>query len=125
MYPETMHGRHARGKDPESGSLPKPRPAPFAKDTAAKTGRSRAAIAEDVQIAQSIPEALRDAIRPTPLADSKTDLVDLAQLEPEVRQLLESRLRLVGDMLEGGLRAVGEDSIGPPGPCRVNHRNPY
>jgi hypothetical protein len=41
------------------------------KDAAAKTKQSVRTIAEDVQIAKSIPEAVRDAIRDTPVADNE------------------------------------------------------
>lgn len=59
--------------------------ASFAADTAAKTGASERSVRADVQIAESIPEDVRDALRETPLADSKTDLLDIARL-PEAAQ---------------------------------------
>jgi|SRR6266536_4075834 len=58
--------------------------ATFTTDTATKTGASGRTIRQDVQIAESIPEDVRDAIRETPLADSKTDLLAMARL-PTVR----------------------------------------
>lgn len=57
----------------------------YAADTAAKTGVSERTIREDVQIAESIPEDVRDAIRETLLAESKTDLLAIARL-PEAAQ---------------------------------------
>lgn len=57
----------------------------FAADTALRTRRSERTVQEDVQIGESIPEDVRDAIRDTPLAESKTDLLALARL-PEERQ---------------------------------------
>jgi hypothetical protein len=55
----------------------------FAADTAAKAGRSERSVQVDTQIANHIPEDVRDALRETPLADSKTDLLAMARL-PEV-----------------------------------------
>ena len=50
----------------------------FTADTAAKTGTSERTIREGVQIANHIPEDVRDAIRETPIADSKADLLAMA-----------------------------------------------
>lgn len=55
----------------------------FASDAAQKIGVTDRSIRQDVQIAESIPEDVRDAIRETPLADSKTDLLDMARLPVE------------------------------------------
>jgi hypothetical protein len=44
-------------------------------DTAAKTGVCERTIRDDVQIGESVPEDVPDALRDTPLADSKIDLV--------------------------------------------------
>jgi hypothetical protein len=41
----------------------------FAQDTAEKVGVTDRSIRQDVQIAEKIPEDVRDAIRETPLAD--------------------------------------------------------
>lgn len=61
----------------------------FAADTAEKTGRSRRVVEEDTQIGESIPEDVRDAIRDTPLAGSKTDLMAIARLpEPQQRAVI-------------------------------------
>lgn len=57
----------------------------FAQDAAEKIGVTDRSIRQDVQIAESIPEDVREALRETPLADSKTDLLDIARL-PEAAQ---------------------------------------
>lgn len=59
--------------------------ASFAQDAAEKIGVTDRSIRQDVQIAESIPEDVRDAIRDTPIAESKTDLLDIARL-PEAAQ---------------------------------------
>jgi hypothetical protein len=57
----------------------------YAADTASKTGLSERTVRQDIQIAESIPADVRDAIRETPLAESKTDLLAMARL-PEATQ---------------------------------------
>jgi ParB family chromosome partitioning protein len=57
----------------------------FAEDAAQKIEKTVRSIQQDVQIAESIPEDVREAIRETPLADSKTDLLAMARL-PEAAQ---------------------------------------
>lgn len=53
----------------------------FVKDTAAKTNKSTRTVSEDVQIANRIAEPVRDAIRHTPLADKKGELLALSQVD--------------------------------------------
>lgn len=57
----------------------------FAADAAEKMGVTERSVRQDVQIAEAIPEDVRDAIRDTPLAESKTDLLAMARL-PEAEQ---------------------------------------
>ncbi len=78
-HPQTKHGGlpgKAGGgkgtKDAESAS--------FVQDTATKTGQSKRTVAVDVQIAKNIPKSIRDAIRDTPVANRKEDLLALARL---------------------------------------------
>jgi len=52
----------------------------FTADTAAKTGTTERTVRQEIQIAASIPEPVKEAIRSTPLADSKTDLLTLARM---------------------------------------------
>jgi hypothetical protein len=71
--------KHIAEKDAESAPLS------FKDDTAAKTNQSARTVAVDVQIANNIPEEIRDAIRDTPLADNKTELLQLSRLDPETQ----------------------------------------
>ena len=85
LHPETRAGvagaTAKRGRaDPESGSA-----RAFIDDTAAKTGRSRSVIAEEVKLARDLAPDVRDALRETPLADNKRALAALAD-EPVERQ---------------------------------------
>jgi ParB family chromosome partitioning protein len=80
--PVTQRGGPGRGQKTTADSAT----VSFAADTASKTGASERTVREDVQIAESIPEDVRDALRDTPLADSKTDLLDIARLPEEAQR---------------------------------------
>ena len=82
-YPETKQGG-APGL-PGGGKAKTENISAFATDAASKLGVTDRAIRQDVQIAESIPEDVRDALRDSPLADSKTDLLAMARL-PEAAQ---------------------------------------
>jgi hypothetical protein len=64
-HPETRRG--TAGASAKHGSANEM--ISFAADSAQKTGRTERAVQQDVQIAESIPEDVRDAIRETPLAE--------------------------------------------------------
>lgn len=75
-HPETKRGGDQRS---ESARSKRNDFVSFGADTAEKTGRTERAVQQDVQIAESIPEDVRDALRDTPIADSKTDLLGMAE----------------------------------------------
>ena len=63
----------------------------FSADTAKKIGCTPRSIQLDVQIATNIPQGIRDAIRNTPLANNKRELIALARKsEAEQKQFLDS-----------------------------------
>lgn len=64
----------------------------FASDTAAKTGQSPRTIQREVQIAARIVPDVKDAIRETPVADSKVELLELARQKPEVQRRVAERI---------------------------------
>jgi len=82
-HPETRRGGDRRSEAARSNGNDF---VSFGADTSQKTGRSERAVQQDVQIAQSIPEDIRDAIRDTPLAESKTDLLAIARLPEEAQR---------------------------------------
>jgi len=57
----------------------------FADDTAAKTGVTPRTVRHEVQIATKLAPDVKEQIRETPLADSKTELLKLARM-PEAQQ---------------------------------------
>ena len=74
----------------------------FVRATARNTGLSRTTIREDIRIATAIAQEVRDAIRETPLADSKRDLVELARLDAE------EQMRVVRVLVEGAAQDVAD-----------------
>lgn len=80
-HPETKSGgapgRAGGGKAKNATS------ASFATDTAQTTGRSRRTVEVDAQIGQSIPDDVFEAIKDTPLAESKKDLLAMARLSED------------------------------------------
>jgi hypothetical protein len=84
-HPETAHvsvrGGPGRGKKTtlENSAVS------FVADTAEKTGAAASTIRRGAQIGKSIPDDVFEAIKDTPLAESKTDLLAIARL-PEADQ---------------------------------------
>ena len=95
-HPETKHGAQGGGRQgkgtrsktetPESGvSVPS-----FAEDTAAKVGKGKSTIHQEIQIDNNLDEGIKEQISETNLADSKTDLLKLSKMEPsEQRRIVE------------------------------------
>jgi len=100
----------------------------FATDTAARTGLTPRTIQQDVQIATRIAPEVRDAIRDTPLADSKRDLLDLARMEPEQqRQVAEKLLRGEASKVKMAAQLMRREVLPPslpPGKFRTIYADP-
>ena len=87
-HPETGHGGAPGKAGGGKVALAKVAdPATFAPRYTAtattETGKSERTVREAVQIAKAIPRATREALRETPVAESKSDLLALARMEPE------------------------------------------
>ena len=74
----------------------------FVSATVKTTGLSERSIQEDIQIATAIAPEVRDAIRETPLADSKRELLELARLDAE------EQMRVVRVLVEGAAQHVAD-----------------
>lgn len=92
-HPETKAGaaganasNAAQGKEHASEIIS------FATDTAAKTGLTPRSIQQEVQIAKNIAPEVKESIRETPIADRKTDLLQLARMEPEQQKQIISHV---------------------------------
>lgn len=64
----------------------------FTEDTAAKTGVTARTVYRDVKIGRDIAEDVRDAIRDTPLADSKMELLELARLDEAKQKQVTAKI---------------------------------
>jgi len=67
-------------------------PGSFSADTASKTGVTSRTVQQEVQIASQIDSDVREAIRETPVADRKTDLLRLAQMKPDQQKAVSSKI---------------------------------
>ncbi len=88
-YPETRRG--VAGGKARQGSASEI--VSFADDAAARMDVTRRTVQQEVQIAQNIPAAVRDAIRGTVLANDKTTLLELSRARPWVQQKIAERAR--------------------------------
>ncbi|MFN7134035.1 MAG: MT-A70 family methyltransferase, partial [Myxococcales bacterium] len=61
--------------------------------TARKTGASRRVVQEEVQIAAALVPEAKDRIRATPVADRKTDLLDLARRPAEQQVAIAEKIQ--------------------------------
>lgn len=95
LYPQTKQGaaqalgaNRALGHDvePDSGLTS------FVDDTAQKTGISKSTIKENLQIAAKIDDGVKDIIKDTEIADSKTDLLELSKLDPIEQQVVMEQI---------------------------------
>jgi ParB family chromosome partitioning protein len=88
LYPETRSG--VAGGKARQGAVNEIRS--FADDTARKIGQSPRTIQHDVQIATQLTPEMKDAIRETPIADRKSNLLALARLSREQQEHVATRL---------------------------------
>lgn len=86
LHPEAAKpkgGRPSKNSEPSS---------PFTEDVAVKTGESQRTVQHYAQISRDIPEDVRETIRATPTAESKTELLTLARQEPETQRAVAERI---------------------------------
>ena len=98
-HPETKHGGDRKSDEIKRQNPPLDS---FVADTAAKTGISERTIREEIQIAKSITPEVKEIIRDTPTADRKTDLLQLARMEPEQQK------QIVQQVTIGAAKTVGQ-----------------
>jgi len=89
----------------------------FATDTANKVGFSPRTIQQEIQIANKIPEEVKEKIRDTELADNKTELLKLARLEPEKQKQIVNKI-VTGEAKEisEAMRKINRDKESKPLP---------
>lgn len=91
---EVQHPETKAGGDRKSDAIKtrNPRSDSFAADTAAKTGRGRRTIEEEVSIGENLTPAVMDAAKDSAIADCKGALQDLAGLDPETQESLVAKI---------------------------------
>jgi ParB-like nuclease domain len=88
LYPQTRGG--VAGGKARQGAANEIRS--FADDTARKTGQSPRTIQQDVQIATQLTPQMKEAIRETPIAENKSNLLALARLSRDQQEEVAARL---------------------------------
>lgn len=95
LHPETKHGgAPGAGKGKGKGKK-ETESVSFVSDTAAKTGKSKTTVTEDVALGNALPDEIVEKIADTPVANNKSELKKLAKLDAEEQQT-------VADLLSDG-----------------------
>ena len=88
LHPDTrnanIRGGPGRGHKMDADTAPV---LSFAAQAATVMGSSKRAVQVDLQIAEKVADDVKDAIRATPLADEKTELLALSRLPPEQQRV--------------------------------------
>jgi hypothetical protein len=82
-----------------------PSAATFTKDTAAKTGLSERTVRKDIQIAEGLTDAAKEALRSTKVADSPTQLLTLSKQDERTQEraaklISEGKAKNVAEAIE-------------------------
>jgi ParB family chromosome partitioning protein len=106
LHPATKHGgdrgnQHTGGKPRQVADSATCLPS-FAADTAAKTGASERAVRENVQAVTNLADDVKETIRQTPIADSKTELLQLSRMQPDSQRVIARKVA------DGQARSVKE-----------------
>jgi N6-adenosine-specific RNA methylase IME4 len=92
-HPETRpvyeRGGPGRGKGKTGGIIPG---VSFAAETAGKARVSRSTVEQEVRVANRLAQDVKESIRTTALADSKTELLRLAKLAPDMQRDAVARI---------------------------------
>ncbi len=84
----------------------------FTQDTANRTNQSARTIEREIQIANRIPENVRDIIRETPLADKKTELLLLTQFDQTTQsQVAEMFAENKIETVKAGLQIIAKKPL--------------
>lgn len=93
LHPATRHGAaKGRAGGGKIGRSKDERISSFANDTAEKIKLTGRTIQHEVQIAEKIAPDVKETIRGTDIADSKTDLLELARLPADKQRAVAARL---------------------------------
>lgn len=125
IHPTAKHGgdkRSAKAKNQNETISPRS----FADDTAKKTGLSGRTIQHEVQIAQKIAPDVKEKLRGTPVADSKSDLLKFARMNETDQRAAAGKIASgeassarAASNLATAARVRAEPAPLPEGPFRV------
>ena len=92
LFPQTKHGG-AKGAGRGKAKAPKETKVDsFVSNTAKQTGKSATSIKRDVSLAANIDESVQETIKGHPIANNKSQLKKLGQLEPEKQKEIAAQL---------------------------------
>jgi N6-adenosine-specific RNA methylase IME4 len=100
IHPETKQGGDKKSEEYKNQTAENA-VSSFAEDTSQKTGIPERRIREEIQIARGIDDSVKDIIRDTEIADSKTDLLELARVKD-----IETQKDIVDRIVSGEVKNV-------------------
>lgn len=95
LHPESkkdVRGGHAKAAKSANADSAQAPAETFTKDTSAKTGKSQRVIQEEIQIADKIAPEVKDALRDSETANSKTDLLELSRKPVEEQKKIADKI---------------------------------
>lgn len=106
---------HPAARAGHAGAEKKHRPAneniSFAKDTAAKTGKSDRSVQQYVEVAEKLDPTAREIIRPTEAAEKITELMELVKLSPKDQVKIAKRVVETGAPVAKVVKKEAGDEI--------------
>lgn len=106
---------HPTTKAGHAGAEKKHRPAneniSFARDTAAKTGKSDRSVQQYVEVAEKLSPEAAEIIRPTETAEKITELMELAKLPPKEQVKIAKKVAATGEAVAKVVKKEAGDEI--------------
>jgi ParB family chromosome partitioning protein len=93
MHPETKHVTERGGPGRGHKTTAEYTAVSFVEDTAKKIGQSPRTVRQEVQIASNIIPEVKEALADTPIANRKTDLIEIARMEPEKQKETAKKIK--------------------------------
>lgn len=116
LHPETRVGQYG-WKGTKTVKKPEKEIISFSDDTASKIGVTPRTIRQEVQISKRIDPEVKETIRNTPVADSKTDLIRLAKISDKNQQhkvaekIVSGKSRNVKDAIKQVTKETHEEKV--------------
>ena len=116
LHPETRVGQYG-WKGTKTVKKPEKEIISFSDDTASKIGVTPRTIRQEVQISKRIDPEVKETIRNTPVADSKTDLIRLSKISDKTQQnkvaekIVSGQSRNVKDAIKQVTKETHEEKV--------------